>query len=97
MEQKFGISYEYYSITIQLIPVLYKTKSETSSKKTLFLIKESLTPKKIPPNITLCAVSDVDAQKKYQEMYYDSIMDPLEEIFDDFYVFDWPFSKRDTT
>lgn len=83
------ILFYYYSINTSII----QDEERNVVKKTLFLLKESLTSKKIPPNITLCAVSDVDAQKKYQEMYYDSIIDPLEEIFDDFYVFDWPSQK----
>jgi len=79
----------YYSINTGII----QDEERNKIKKTLFLLKESVTSRRDPTHVAYCAVSDVDAQKKYHELYYDSYVDPLHEIFNDYYVFDWPSQK----
>ena len=72
---------------------IIKDEDSKKIKKLLFLLKESVTLRRLPKNVTLCAVSDTDAQKKYNDIYYDPYMDPLHEIFDNYYVCDWPSAK----
>jgi len=75
-EQKKSLIADEYKITI---------------KKLVFLLKESVKPVRTKKkNIEFCAFSDVESRKLFNNTYYDPFMDPLSEIIDNFYIFEWP-------
>ena len=75
-EQKKSLIADEYKITI---------------KKLIFLLKESVKPVRTKKkNIEVCAFSDVESRKLFNNTYYDPFMDPLSEIIDNFYIFEWP-------
>ena len=75
-EQKKSLIDDEYKITI---------------KKLVFLLKESVKPVRTKKkNIEFCAFSDVESRKLFNNTYYDPFMDPLSEIIDNFYIFEWP-------
>lgn len=73
----------------------FKHENKNKMKKLIFILKDALSHSKLPKSVKICAVSDVDTQKKIDGQYYDIFMDPLNDIFTDFYVLDWPSAKAE--
>ncbi len=76
-------------------PDYIKNERENKIKKIIFIIKEVLLNNKLPKKIEICAVSDVESQKKEGKQYYDIYVDPLNELFENYVVFDWPSAKAE--
>jgi len=66
-------------------------ESKANIKKIFFIIKESCKPLGLKnKKIDLCGFSDAQSRKPFNNAFYDVYMDPLYDVFDNFYVFEWP-------
>lgn len=66
-------------------------ESKANIKKIFFIFKEncrSLGTKN--KKIDICGFSDVQSRKPFNNTFYDACMDPLYDVLDNFYVFEWP-------
>lgn len=78
-----------------LKPDYIKNERKNKIKKIIFIVKETLSNNKLPKKIEICAVSDVESQKKEGKQYYDIYVDPLNELFENYVVLDWPSAKAE--
>lgn len=76
-------------------PDYIKDERKNKIKKIIFMVKETLSNNKLPEQIEICAVSDVESQKKEGKQYYDVYMDTLNELFENYVVLDWPSAKAE--
>jgi hypothetical protein len=72
-----------------------KNERKNKIKKIIFLLKESISKNKLPKNVDICAVSDVESQKKRGKKYYDIYTDSLNEIINNYFILDWPSAKAE--
>jgi hypothetical protein len=70
-------------------------ENKNKMKKLIFLLKEAISLTKLPRDVEIIAVSDVDTQKKIETLHYDVFMDPLQELFENYIVLDWPSAKAE--
>lgn len=74
-------------------PNYIKNERKNKIKKIKFIIKESLLTNTLPNKVEICAFSDVESQKKVGTKYFDIYVDTLNELFENYFIFDWPSAK----